>query len=108
MSISSSEVGREVTAPRRRQFGHRPPADRACDKDHKRYRPFIGELKEYISRKDLSADKADLRDLDLDTIKKYYVMEGQRSVHLEVVTGGNKAAKGRATPRAAQGDVTFF
>lgn len=68
---------------------------------------FIRGLQGCMKEDALCVGECRTAEFDIEDIKKYYVMERQRSVHLEVVAGGDRAAKGKA-PRVAQSDVTFF
>lgn len=110
VSISSAEVAREVTellANVQFQDIVRQQIELVIrtinDTD-----AFIRGLQGCMKEDGACVGECRTAEFDIEDIKKYYVMERQRSVHLEVVTGGNKAAKGRATPRVAQSDITFF
>jgi len=69
---------------------------------------FITGLQECMKASGLCVGECRTSEFDIEDIKKYYVMDRQRSVHLEVVAGGKKAGKGKSAPKAAQGGVTFF
>ncbi|MBI2413773.1 MAG: hypothetical protein HYV24_11265 [Deltaproteobacteria bacterium] len=110
VSISSDEVAREVTellANVQFQDIVRQQIELVIrtinDTD-----AFIVSLQECMKEDAACVGECRTAEFDIEDIKKYYVMERQRSVHLEVVAGGNKAAKGKATPKVAQSDVTFF
>lgn len=110
VSISSAEVAREVTELLanvqfqdivRQQIGLVIRTINDTD-------AFIRGLQECMKEDAACTGECRTAEFDIEEIKKYYVMERQRSVHFEVVAGGSKAAKGKAAPKAAQRDVTFF
>ncbi len=110
VSISSAEVAREVTellANVQFQDIVRQQIELVMrtinDTD-----AFIRGLQECMKEDAPCTGECGTAEFDIENIKKYYVMERQRSVHLEVVAGVNKAVKGKAAPMVAQSDVTFF
>ncbi|MBI1912718.1 MAG: hypothetical protein HYS21_12045 [Deltaproteobacteria bacterium] len=72
--------------------------------DADNYLKLIGECMKEPELCD--GDACRIYDFSLEGIKKHYVMEKQRQVHLEVISGNPKM---KANPkRVAQSDITFF